>query len=371
MRAKLQAEASKEQGVVGVGARPAAGTEVALAIDLSRTKLAYCVRWGGMERRRLSTPAGLAHVQAVVEDYRHCRLRVVYEACGFGYELAWWLQGQGIATTVIAPSRMERAPGLSVKTDGLDVSKMARKLEEGQLKGIYVPPRELHERRQLGRTYAQCVKERKRAQIRVRSLLQEQGRLGPPPGAGWRVYERWLATQDLPAPVARCVESLLRVRTLAQEEAQRFHRDLLALGRRPEYAALTSALCAEPGVGPFSAIRLVLELGDMDRFPTAGSLPRYLGLTPCEYSSGEVVRRGHILRCGPGSLRALLVQCAWAAIRGNPVLRERFERLAPRLGRKRAIIAVARRLAIAIRRRWLAALRDNAATAAPSITDMA
>lgn len=72
----------------------------------------------------MSTPAGLEQVQGVVEDYRQCQLQVVYEACGFGYEVAWWLQKQGIATTVIAPSRMERAPGLSVKTDGLDVGKM-------------------------------------------------------------------------------------------------------------------------------------------------------------------------------------------------------------------------------------------------------
>ena len=93
--------------------------------------------------------------------------------------------------------------------------------------------------------------------------------------------------------------------------------------------------------------RLVLELGTMARFPTAGSLPRYLGLTPSEYSSGPVVRRGHILKCGPGALRALLLQCAWAAVRKapDPQLSAVFERLAPRVGRKRAIIAVARRLA--------------------------
>lgn len=115
---------------------------------------------------------------------------------------------------------------------------------------------------------------------------------------------------------------------------------------------------------------MILELGDIGRFPTAGSLPRYLGLTPSEYSSGEVVWRGHILKCGPGTLRALLVQCAWAAVRGKkcPELRERFERLAPRIGRKRAIIAVARRLAIAVRVRWLAALHDPAATTAPPAT---
>jgi transposase len=343
--------------------RPPPEATVVLAIDLSRTKLVYCVRWDGMEQRRLSTPAGIEHVRAVVEQYRTARLHVVYEACGFGYELAWWLQGQQIATTVIAPSRMERAPGLAVKTDGLDVGKMARKLEQGQLHSIYIPPPELHARRQLGRTYAQCVKERKRAQIRVRSLLQEQGRLGPLPSAGWPAYQQWLAIQELPPAVQRCVQSLQRMRTLADEEARQLHRALLQVGRQPEYARVTTALCAQPGIGPLAATRLVLELGDMARFPTAASLPRYLGLTPSEYSSGEVVRRGHILKCGPGALRALLVQCAWAAVgkAKQPQLRAVFERLAPRIGRKRAIIAVTRRLAIAVRRRWLAALHEPAA----------
>jgi len=350
--------------------RPQPDTAVVLAIDLSRSKLVYCLRWDGAEQRRLSTPAGLEHVRAVVEQYQGCRLHVVYEACGFGYELAWWLQTHAIPTTVIAPSRVERAPGLAVKTDGLDVGKMARKLEEGQLHGIYIPPRALHERRQLGRTYAQCVKERKRAQIRLRSLLQEQGRLGPLPAAGWSAYTQWLATQSLPPPVERCVQSLQRVRLVADQEAKRLHAELLTVGRHPDYAHLNTALCAQPGVGPLSAIRLILELGDMARFPTAASLPRYLGLTPSEYSSGEVVRRGHILKCGPGALRALLLQCAWAAVSKAkcPELRAVFERLAPRIGRKRAIIAVARRLAIAVRRRWLAALRarDAAPGAASS-----
>jgi transposase len=337
--------------------RPPPGCEVVLAIDLSRSKLVYCVRWDGAEQRRLSTPAGIEHVRAVVDQYRACRVHVGYEACGFGYELAWWLQAQQIRITVIAPSCVERAPGLAVKTDAVDVGNLARKLEAGQLRGIYIPPPEIHQRRQLGRTYAQCVQERKRAQIRVRSLLQEQGRLGPPATAGWAAYRQWLATQTLPAPVQRCVQSLHRMRTVADEEAKRVHRELLELGRQVDYVHLTEALCVQPGVGPLSAIRLVLELADMARFPTAGSLPRYLGLTPSEYSSGEVVRRGHILKCGPGALRALVLQCAWAAVRTgkDPQLAAVFARLAPRLGRKRAIIAVARRLAIALRRRWLAA----------------
>ena len=217
--AKIRLEAIPEQGESRAPVRPAPGTPVSMAIDVSRSKLVYCVRWNGTERR-LSTPAELPHLQAVVEQYRDCQLHVAYEACGFGYEPAWWLQEQQVAVTVIAPSRVERAPGLGVKTDRIDAGKLARKLEKGELKGIYIPPRPVHEQRQLGRTYAQCVRERQRAQIRIRSLLQEQGRLGPEPSAGWTAYRTWLAAQELPAPVRACVQAHEQLRALADQQAQ-------------------------------------------------------------------------------------------------------------------------------------------------------
>jgi transposase len=352
----------EEQVVERAAPRPTPGTAVSMAIDVSRSKLVYCVRWDGAERRRLSTPAELHHLQAVVTQYRDCRLHVAYEACGFGYEPAWWLQTQGIAVTVIAPSRVERAPGLQVKTDRVDAGKLARKLEIGELKGIYVPSRSVHAQRQLGRTYAQCIKERQRAQIRIRSLLQEQGRCGPAPSAGWTTYATWLGAQELPAPVRACVDVHQQLRRLADEQAQRLRQELAQLARTPAYQPVVEALSAQGGVGPSSAIRLVLELGSIARFATAPALPHYLGLTPSQYSSGELDHRGHILKCGPAALRALLLQCAWAAVRPgrDATLAAVFERLAPRIGRKRAIVAVARRLAIKLHRRWSAVVHPPA-----------
>jgi transposase len=353
--AKIRLEAIPEQGESRTPVRPAPGTPVSIAIDVSRSKWVYCVRWNGTERR-LSTPAALPHLQAVVGQYQACQLHVAYEACGFGYELAWWLQEQQIAVTVIAPSRVERAPGLGVKTDRIDAGKLARKLEKGELKGIYIPPRPIHEQRQLGRTYAQCVRERQRAQIRIRSLLQEQGRLGPEPSAGWTAYRTWLAAQELAAPVRACVHAHAQLRALADQQAQSLRRELLQLARGAAYRPVVQALCAQRGVGPLSAIRLVLELGTIDRFARGAALAHYLGLTPSQYSSGELDHRGHILKCGPGVLRGLLLQCAWAAVRPgrDAALRAVFERVAARRGRKRAIVAVARRLAVQLHRRWWA-----------------
>jgi len=338
--------------------RPPAGAPVSMALDISRTKAVYCVRWGGAEQRRLSTPLGINHVLPVVEQYRDCQLHVAYEACGFGYELAWQLRERAVRVSVIAPSRIERAPGRRVKTDRLDVGTMARKLEKDELKAIYIPSRIIHEQRQLGRAYNQCVGERKRAQIRIRSLMQEQGRLGPLPTEGWRAYCIWLSAQDLPQSVRVSVCAHERLHALANQQALHLRAELAKLARSEPYRSVVQALSAQGGVGWFSAIRLVLELGDIDRFRTTGSLPRYLGLTPSQYSSGELDHRGHILKCGPGAVRAMLLQCAWSAVRhgSDPALKERFDRLAPRIGRKRAIVAVARRLSVQLRARWLETL---------------
>ena len=228
---------------------PADGTQVWMAIDISRSKAVYCVRWEGSEQRRLSTPLGIEHVRALLEHYHGCQVHIAYEACGFGYELAWWLQEHGVAVMVIAPSRVERMPGLQVKTDRVDVGKLARKLEKGDLTAVYIPRRPVHEQRQLGRTYAQCLKERKRAQVRIRSLLQEHGRLGPLPAAGWKVYSAWLSEQSLPEPIRLCVQAHQQMRGVADQQAQRMKAELYKLARSAEYRPLVKALSAQSGVG--------------------------------------------------------------------------------------------------------------------------
>ena len=337
---------------------PEPGEAVYIGIDVARSKWVYNVRWDGQTQRKLTTPGEMKHLQSLVGEYSQCRVHVVYEACGFGYEIAWWCQETGVDVLVIAPSTIEQVPGSRVKTDRLDAAKMARDREQGRLKGVRVPTREQHEHRQLSRTYAQAVKDKSRAQVRIRSLMQEQGRIGPTPSAGWSAYLRWYERQELPEVVARCVQELLNAHQVAVASAKRLQSALLKLSSVEPYGSVVQALEAQAGVGKFTAIRLLLELGDIRRFRTAGSFPRYLGLTPSEHSTGVTERRGRVMKCGPRFIRAWLVQCAWASVRTgqDAVLREVFERLAPKIGKKRAIVAVARRLALRLRARWLEVL---------------
>lgn len=99
-----------------------------------------------------------------------------------------------------------------------------------------------------------------------------------------------------------------------------------------------------PGIGPLLARVLSTELGDLSRFSNERALFSYTGLTPCEYSSGERVRRGHISRQGSSRLRHALTEGAWRAIRKDKHLKDAFDRIAKRRGKKRAIVAIARKL---------------------------
>jgi transposase len=99
-----------------------------------------------------------------------------------------------------------------------------------------------------------------------------------------------------------------------------------------------------PGSGEVVARPLAPELGDMTRFANERALFSYTGLTPSEYSSGPAVRRGPISRQGASRVRHLLVETAWRALPRDAAPQEAFDRSAATRGKKRAIVAMARRL---------------------------
>lgn len=171
--------------------------------------------------------------------------------CRFGYEIAWWCQEQGIDVLVVAPSTIEQAPGSRVKTDRLDAGKLARDGEQGRLKRVRIPTRTQHTHRQLSRTYSQALKDKQRAQGRVRSLMQEQGRLGPPPATGWNAYVRWCSTQELPEVVSQCIQELLRLREGALASVKRLRTALRQLSTEASDAPVVACRQARaPGGSP-------------------------------------------------------------------------------------------------------------------------
>ncbi|GHU50007.1 hypothetical protein FACS1894200_09230 [Spirochaetia bacterium] len=101
-------------------------------------------------------------------------------------------------------------------------------------------------------------------------------------------------------------------------------------------------------MGPIVALAYAAFIGDGSRFESAAQVANYLGLVPRVDISGTIVRYGGITKRGNGYLRCLLVQAAWALLRSNTggALKERYVYMTKTkgLGKKKTIIAIARRL---------------------------
>ena len=135
------------------------------------------------------------------------------------------------------------------------------------------------------------------------------------------------------------------------EHRRKLRKKLMELSRKPRYEKAVQILSSMPGVGIHSAIRMILEWGeDWSRFETAGEVASYSGLISSEYSTGDTQHRGHITGKSRGAVRGLLIQCAWTAIRYDPVLKDKYVRVRNNTGSmKKAIVAVARKMVVRMR----------------------
>jgi transposase len=143
--------------------------------------------------------------------------------------------------------------------------------------------------------------------------------------------------------------------TLATLEQQIAALDVV-VRREVEAREEARRLLTHPGVGPQTALGMVLTLGEVSRFAGSKQVASYLGLTPREHSSGGKQRLGHISKQGSSFMRFLLVEAGQTAVRGDAELQRAYRRLAAKKSRAVAKVMVARRLAIRLywmlRNRW-------------------
>ncbi len=126
------------------------------------------------------------------------------------------------------------------------------------------------------------------------------------------------------------------------EEVEELDGEILRRMANAPFEKPFALLQTLPGVGQLSAAAILAETGtDMGPFPTAEQIASWAGLCPGNRESAGI-QKGPQTTHGNPYLRTALVQCAWAATRKHDsVFRTRFQRLAPRRGEKRAIVAVA------------------------------
>ena len=103
-----------------------------------------------------------------------------------------------------------------------------------------------------------------------------------------------------------------------------------------------------PGIGLYTGMTILAAIGDIQRFPDSQRLVGYSGLGARVHASGDQYHTGKITKQGRCELRAALVASAWVAVRWSDHWRELFQTLTKRLGKQKAIVAIARKILVVI-----------------------
>lgn len=324
-----------------------AGQRVYIGIDVHRAFfVASCVCDGVVVKRVRMPPRSEAVISLIGKHFPDSEVHTCYESGYSGFWLHRELSSAGISNIVVHAASIEVAANDRVKTDKRDSLKMAHQLAAGRLKGIRVPSVEQEQERLLTRTREQLMRAKRRAQIQIRMRLHQFG-LFP------THIERVIRLKDVDALLEKMEGDLHYTVSCLRAEWERLAVQVKEIDRklleRSKQSPLDAIYRSVPGIGTLIAQVLSSELGDLSQFPNERALFSFTGLTPGEYSSGNHVHRGSISRQGSSRLRHMLVEAAWQAIRKDKVLREFFERIAKKAGKKRAIVAVARKLVGRIR----------------------
>jgi transposase len=164
-----------------------------------------------------------------------------------------------------------------------------------------------------------------------------------------RIRELVADDRDLTA----IVEPLLIARRVLREQLAVLHRRLLDVVRQDQ---VCRRLMTTPGVGPVVALTFRATVDVPSRFSSSKAVGAAFGLTPRRQQSGEIDRMGGISKCGDGMMRRMLFEAAMVLMTHTSKwswLKAWGMKIARRRGMKRAIIAVARRLAIIMHRMWM------------------
>ena len=157
--------------------------------------------------------------------------------------------------------------------------------------------------------------------------------------------------ENLP-DLALLVEPLLVVRRVLREQLGILHRRLLGIVRDDE---VCRRLMTTPGVGPVVALTYRATVDVPARFRKSKSVGAVFGLTCAKYQSGESERSGRISRCGDEMMRVMLYEAAQAMLHSKrwSWLKAWAMKIARHRGMKKAIVALARRLAVIMHRIWV------------------
>ena len=320
-------------------------------IDLHQDKSEVCILGEDgevMEKTRLATTR---RALGRYFDGKQ-RMRVVMEASGSSPWVSRLVAKSGHEVVVCSPRRVKLIAESTLKTDEVDAEILARlvRIDPGFLGSVTHRREEAQLLRSKLTVRSSLVEARTKMINTVKGILRGFGYRVP--GGASRTFHQRVAKTDLPADLLDVVTPLVDQVEVLTAAIARCEDDLELVAKEFPVVDLLRRI---PGVGLIVGLYYVLTVDDPERFRKSSDVAAFFGLRPSMRSSANVSHFGRITKAGNPEMRRLLVQAAQGLMRA----RERSHlqlwatELAARRGKCKAIVALARKLAVLMHRLWV------------------
>ena len=328
------------------------GQSIYVGIDVHKKDWKITVMTESILYKTFSAPPEAEKLSSyLTEHFPGAEYYSAYEAGFSGFWAHRELIKLGIKSIVVNPADIPTTDKeRKQKEDRRDSRKIAQTLRSGQLKGIHVPTEKTQLDRGLLRCRESIVKDLSRTKNRMKGFLYFHGITYPPQfdskNSHWsNKFFEWLESITLPFESAKShLEAYLSSAKHYRSLLLRVTRQIRELSKSPEYKENVDLLMSVPGIGILTAMTVLLELENINRFENFSRLCSYVGLIPSTHSSGEKTVDTGITSRKNSRLRAALVESAWVAIRNDPALLASYQNLKKRIPGNRAIIRIAKKL---------------------------
>jgi transposase len=266
--------------------------------------------------------------------------KIVMESSGLWYNIYEYLSKRHLDVRLSNPTKTRAIASAKIKTDKLDAVKLADLLRGGYIAECYIPSRRTMELRELVRHRAALVRMRTKLKNKIHSIMSMKG-------ISISYTSTHLFTKGYIQKLKQLndyrINGYLSIIESLNDEINNVSKKILLLAQEDEMAKLLMTI---PGVGYYSALLIVSEVGDINRFPDSYHLCSYAGLVPSTHSSGGSTYHGSITKTGSKYLRWVMLECVHAHIRNekNSNIAQFYHRISKKKGNSKAAVAAASKL---------------------------
>ena len=326
-----------------------------VGLDVSLRSVAMCVLdASGAILEELSLPCEVEPIAEYLRQSGYNVERIGFEAGTMSQMLFHGLVAEGFNTVCMESRQVAAAlSAMRNKTDKADARGIAQILRVGWYKSVHMKARESHDIRALLSARKTLLRKCIDLENEIRGLFKAFGIRLPPHISRLRFDETVRPIIEADEALTFAMMPMLHARGVLYDAFRVMEKRTYAASHKDPVCLL---LMTAPGVGPVTALAFKAAIDDPTRFRSSRLVGSHFGLTPRRFQSGEMDNPGRISRAGDRSVRAVLYTAANSLLLRSTrpsALKSWGLRLVQKKGRRRALVAVARKLAVILHRMWV------------------